>query len=38
MTTYSKEFKNKIINKMLPPYNESIVSLAKKTQMNETII
>jgi len=35
MATYSKEFKDKIISRMLPPNNESIASLAKETQMNE---
>lgn len=35
MATYSKEFKNKIISRMLPPNNESISSLAKETQLNE---
>ena len=35
MATYSKEFKDKIISRMLPPNNESIASLAKETQVNQ---
>ena len=35
MTTYSKEFKNNIISRMLPPANESISKIAKETQINE---
>ena len=35
MTTYSKEFRNNIISRMLPPTNESISTLARETQINE---
>lgn len=35
MTTYSKEFRNNIISRMLPPANESISTLARETQINE---
>ena len=35
MTTYSNEFKNNIIGRMLPPANESISKIAKETQINQ---
>jgi transposase-like protein len=35
MATYSKEFKNKIISRMLPPNNESVSQLSKETQIHE---
>lgn len=35
MATYSKEFKDKIISRMLPPNNESISSLSKEIQIGE---
>ncbi len=35
MATYSKEFKDKIVSRMLPPNNESISSLSKEIQIGE---
>ena len=35
MASYSKEFKDKIIGRMLPPNNESISKIATETQINE---
>jgi len=35
MATYSKEFKDKIISRMLPPGNESIPKISKETHINE---
>jgi transposase-like protein len=35
MTAYSKEFKEKIIKKMLPPENKKVVDLAKEYKIHE---
>lgn len=35
MATYSTEFKNKIISRMLPPNNESISQISKETQIHQ---
>lgn len=35
MASYSKEFKDKLIGRMLPPNNESISKIATETQINE---
>lgn len=35
MTTYSKEFKEKIIKKRLPPENKKFVDLGKKYKIHE---
>lgn len=35
MTIYSKEFKDKIVSRMLPPNNESLSSLSKEIQIGE---
>lgn len=35
MASYSKEFKDKRISRMLPPNNEPLSSLAREAQMNE---
>lgn len=35
MATYSKEFKDKIVSRMLPPNNEAISSLSKEIQIGK---
>lgn len=38
MTRYSKEFKDAIIKRMMPPQNESVVSISRETGVSENTL